>query len=477
LLEKQKTYNEEKLIAALKNDPMCNQLAVSKNYLYTMILKALNSYNTSFKTSFASSIDTIEILYYKGLYKQCFKIITKVKKQIYKLEKYHLLFEVLIWERSLLSQMEDFKNYFDLRTQIKKEEEELLKKMESIHQYSYAHFYSYYSYLKDDTSFKYIKEDDFKKNASFLTASVDETQLGFQEKYYKRAGESYYYHFIKDFDKASASSKKMLQLLDDNPLQIELSPFNYLAASMTYMLMQLQLGHYDEILAHCKKVRNLQTQLKQTKSSRLLQNAIFNTGPSYELAVYVTIADVKKAKLILPEIEAGIENFKPLMNEQLFSVWCFNVALTYFLDKDYKSALKWLNHIINETFDRIRTDFILSVTIFRLIIHYELQNESFYPYLLRSSYRTISKLHFNPRILSTLVSGLKILFNATDKKKIEKALKQIRLDLTPLLSYSDFRGWLNYFDITQWLDSKIDNVSFAEIMHKEALKRKAKPIK
>ena len=477
MLEKQKTYNEEKLIAALKNDPMCNQLAVSKNYLYTMILKALNSYNASFKTSFAASIDTIEILYYKGLFKQCYKVITKLKKQIYKLEKFHLLFEVLTWERALLSQMEDYKNYFELRNQIKEEEEALLRKMESIHKYSYAHFYSYYSYLKDDTAFKYIKEDEFKKNAAFLIAPVDETQLCFQEKYSKRAGESYYYHFIKDFDKASVSAKKMLQLMDENPLQIELSPFSYLAASMTYMLMQLQLGHYEEILAHCKKVRNLQTQIKQTKSSRLLQNAIFNTGPSYELAVYVTIADVKKAKLILPEIEEGIENFKPLMNEQLFSVWCFNVALTYFLDEDYKSALKWLNHIINETFDRIRTDFTLSVTIFRLIIHYELQNESFYPYLLRSSYRTISKLHFNPRILATLISGLKILFNATDKKKIEQALKQIRQDLTPLLSYSDFRGWLNYFDITQWLDSKIHNVSFAEIMHKEAMKRRPKNIK
>ncbi|HRG38307.1 MAG TPA: hypothetical protein PK289_07240, partial [Bacteroidia bacterium] len=234
-----------------------------------MILKSLNSYNASFKTSFASSIDTIEILYYKGLYKQCFKLITKLKKQIYKLEKFHLLFEVLIWERSLLSQMEDYKNYFELRTQIKDEEEALLKRMESIHKYSYAHFYSYYSYLKDDTAFRYIKEEDFKKNAAFLITPVDETQLCFQEKFSKSAGESYYYHFIKDFEKAAGSSKRMLQLLEDNPVQIELSPFSYLAASLTYMLMLLQLGYYDEILLHCKKVRNLQTQLKQVKSSKL----------------------------------------------------------------------------------------------------------------------------------------------------------------------------------------------------------------
>ena len=185
LLEKQKTYNEEKLIAALKNDPMCKQLAVSKNYLYTMILKSLNSYNASFKTSFGSSIDTIEILYYKGLYKQCFKIITKLKKQIYKFEKFHLLFEVFIWERALLSQMEDYKNYFELRNLIRKEEESVLKVMDSIHNYCYANFYTYYSYIKDDTAFKHISEDDFKKNAELLTAPVNENKLCFHEKHHR----------------------------------------------------------------------------------------------------------------------------------------------------------------------------------------------------------------------------------------------------------------------------------------------------
>lgn len=464
LLEKQKTYNEEKLIAALKGDPMCKQLAVSKNYLYTMILKSLNSYNASFKTSFGSTIDTIEILYYKGLYKQCFKIISKLKKQIYKYEKFHLLFEVFIWERALLSQMEDVKNYFDLRNQIRKEEAAVLEVMKSIHTYCYANFYTYYSYIKDDTTFKHIKESDFKKNAEILTTDVDDERLSFHERHHRYSGQSYYYHFLKDFERAAASAKNTLTLMDDHPIQIELAPFNYLAANMTYMLMLYQLKRYDEILVLCKKVKELQHTLKQAKSSRLLQAAIFNCGPSYELAVYVSVADVKKAKLILPEIEAGIEDYKPLMNEQIFSVWCFNVSLMYFLGEEYRPALKWLNHIINETFDRLRTDFTLSITIYRLILHYELQNESIYPYLLRSSYRRISKMHFNPLITSPILSGIKMLFDATDKKKIAKALRQIRQDLTELSSNEDFKGLMNYFDVTQWLDSKIKNVSFAEVI-------------
>jgi hypothetical protein len=464
LLEKQKTYDEKKLLAALKNDPMCKQLAVSKNYLYTMILKALNSYNANFKTSFGSTIDTIEILYYKGLYKQCFKIITKLKKQIYKFEKYHLLFEVFIWERALLSQMEDFKNYFELRNEIRREEEELLKRMASIQKYCYANFFTYYSYIKDDKTFKHIKESDFNENVNILTAPVDENQLSFHERHHKYSGESYYYHFTKDFEKAVASSRKTLQLMDENPIQIELSPFSYLSANMTYMLMLYRMRQYDEILMLCKKVKDLQHNLKQAKSSRLLQAAIFNCGLSYELAVYASIADIKKARTILPEIEEGIENYKSLMNEQIFSVWCFNVSLMYFLSAEYKSALKWLNCIINETFDRLRTDFTLSIVIYRLILHYELQNETIYPYLLRSSYRRISKLHFNPVIIAPFLSGIKILFDATDKKKIERSLNHIRQELEALSSNDDFKGLMNFFDVTQWLDSKIRKVSFAEIV-------------
>ncbi len=467
LLEKQKSYDEKKLLTALKNDPMCKQLAVSKNYLYTMILKALNSYNANFKTSFGSTIDTVEILYYKGLYKQCFKVITKLKKQIYKFEKYHLLFEVFIWERALLSQMEDFKNYFELRNQIREEEKEVLRVLGSIQNYCYANFFTYYSYIKDDTTFKQIKEKDFNEHVSLLTAPVDIDALSFHEKYHKYSGESYYYHFKKDFEKAAVSSRSSLQLMEANPIQIELAPFNYLSASMTYMLMLYRLKRYDEILELCKKIKDLQHNLKQAKSSRLLQAAIFNTGPSYELAVYVSVADVKKARYLLPEIEEGLESFKSLMNEQLYSVWCFNVSQMFFLCKEYRSSLKWLNCIINETFDRLRTDFTLSIIIYRLILHYELQNESIYPYLLRSSYRRISKLHFNQVIIAPLLSGIKILFDATDKKKIEKSLKQIRQHLAALANNDDFKGLMNFFDVTHWLDSKIRNVPFAEIVQEE----------
>lgn len=464
LLEKQKIYNEEKLIASLKGDPMCKQLAVSKNYLYTMILKSLNSYNASFKTSFGATIDTIEVLYYKGLYKQCFKIISKLKKQIYKYEKFHLLFEVFIWERALLSQMEDVKNYFELRNQIRKEEEAVLSRMDSIHRYCYANFYTYYSYIKDDITFKHIKEADFKKNVELLTAEIAESGLSFHELHHRYSGQSYYYHFIKDFEKAASSARNTLRLMDDHPIQIELAPFNYLAANMTYMLMLYQLKRYEEILVLCKKVKKLQEGLKQAKSSRFLQAAIFNCGLSYELAVYTAIADVKKARLILSEVETGIENYKSLMNEQIYSVWCFNVALMYFLSGEYRSALRWLNNIINETFDRLRTDFTLSITIFRLILHFELQNESIYPYLLRSSYRRISKMHYNPLISTPILSGIKILFDATDKKKIARSLKQIHQDLSALSANDDFKGLMNFFDVTQWLDSKIKGVSYAQIV-------------
>ena len=56
--------------------------SAEKNYLYSLILKSLNQFhsqNTS-KIKLYNHLISIEVLYQKGLYKQCFELIQKAKK-------------------------------------------------------------------------------------------------------------------------------------------------------------------------------------------------------------------------------------------------------------------------------------------------------------------------------------------------------------------------------------------------------------
>ena len=60
-IDKQKEYNEKELIRKFKGEPILNNFAVAKNYLFKFILKSLESYNTSIKSELRSSLNQIEI--------------------------------------------------------------------------------------------------------------------------------------------------------------------------------------------------------------------------------------------------------------------------------------------------------------------------------------------------------------------------------------------------------------------------------
>ena len=78
-------------------------LAADKNYLYKQILKSLQYFHTEARTSLQikNQIAYIEILYQKGLYNQCSKIIKHCKKQAQEAELPSLLIEILHWQRKI----------------------------------------------------------------------------------------------------------------------------------------------------------------------------------------------------------------------------------------------------------------------------------------------------------------------------------------------------------------------------------------
>lgn len=76
-------------------------LAADKNYLAQLLQRALNAFyneqNISLKIK--SNLQTIEILFHKGLYHECLKLIRKTEKLIEEGEYYTLQIDLIIWKR------------------------------------------------------------------------------------------------------------------------------------------------------------------------------------------------------------------------------------------------------------------------------------------------------------------------------------------------------------------------------------------
>ncbi|MEM1322015.1 MAG: hypothetical protein AAGG75_17275, partial [Bacteroidota bacterium] len=101
---KQKKYDEQKLIAKLGYSANPNGFSVAKNYLYQLLLRCLRNYNNNSRSAqmqVAELLIDVEILYRKGLFKNCFKLLQKGIRIATKFDLtiYHLT--LLRWETQL----------------------------------------------------------------------------------------------------------------------------------------------------------------------------------------------------------------------------------------------------------------------------------------------------------------------------------------------------------------------------------------
>ena len=102
--EKQKVYDEARLKKQFEKASFINRFAVAKNYLYHLVLKSLDAYNAdnTIDRKIRKQFSYAEILFEKGLYKQCGKIIASAKEMAGEYESHVRIFDILNLEIDLM---------------------------------------------------------------------------------------------------------------------------------------------------------------------------------------------------------------------------------------------------------------------------------------------------------------------------------------------------------------------------------------
>ena len=99
-IESQDSYNEDEIKKKFEGETFIKHLPSEKHYLYNHILESLNAFykERTFLTRSSNSLISIEILYNRGLFAQCLKLINRIKSEAYELEKFSALLIILRWE-------------------------------------------------------------------------------------------------------------------------------------------------------------------------------------------------------------------------------------------------------------------------------------------------------------------------------------------------------------------------------------------
>lgn len=460
-IDNQDEYSESEIRKQFANEKFLNQLHVAKNYLYNTILKSLRLYYSE-KSKLNELMDTlrdVQILYDKSLFRQCIKHLEKAKKIAYAYEKYAQILAILDWEKTLARTNAytgtDEKELLEYYSEHKKTTE----KLNNINEYWKLSMQSFFLKMKQGNLRDKNELSKFKAviSNSFLKSEEKATTFTSKTLFYNIKG--LYYHTVKDYKNLLGYCKKIVALLEANPLLTKED--NYVSSLYNLLIVQIELKKIDDALYTINKLRKLESK------SPVIQSRIFVTSYVTELNLYMRSGDFDRGIPLVKEIEEGLINFGDKINKESEVLFYYNIAYLYFGIGDYENSLNWNNKIINDRELNIREDLQCFSRILNLLIHYELKNHELIEYIVKSTRRFLSNKNNLNKFEITVLNYMRKLISASGEEEKnyifnlwKKELRNIAEDILEIKVFE-------YFDFISWLESKIEGRKFQEIVKRK----------
>ena len=469
LIDKFIEYDEAKILTSEKSFK-ASQLPNLKAHLYKQILQSLENYNPDddIEIKIRELLNYTNILYNRSLYEQSLQMLEKARQLAEANDKILLLFEIVEFEKKLLTKSIQSDISEKVLTLVN-ESENILKSIRStkIFQNLSIKLYSFYLQIG------FIRNsEDFDTASRFLYSSLpafDEEKLSFNEKMFLYHSFTGYYFFIQDSARGYDYSKKWFQLFETYPEKIIPKIEYYIKALNNLLVAQFKLFRYKEFVEYSEKFEQV-AKMPGLHLNFNLQQQIFKYSSIHKIDKYFMLGRFTEGTKVIPDIAKGLESYEKNMDTHSLTIFHYKFACMYFGDEDYQNAIFWLNKIINAKDVNIRADIHGFARILNLISHWELNNMDIVEYYVRSTYRYLIKKADFHLFQKQILKFLRKLSNISPDE-LQQAFIDLKEDLKPLKNNAYEKRAFIYFDIISWLESKIENRSNQLIIREKAMKK------
>ncbi|MCC6690977.1 MAG: hypothetical protein IT235_05545 [Bacteroidia bacterium] len=462
LLERRKKNDETKTIRSLNIAP--RRFPELKHYLYNLILKSLNDFHRNQKVSsqLAEYYSTINLLFEKGLYEQCKKKLNKAKALALKFEKHTFLIELFEFEIIFNSATQysgvTERNISDINTRVNNS----IDMIRANNDYSVATEYAFLRTYRDG-GFRNKKDAQFivKLYNQSIVNSKKKLRLPFNAALARYSFLFRYYVDLRDFNKAYRLMLQAIGFIESNPHQIPENPKSYAAAVSNTIICLLNLKKYKEVPAQLQKLSGA------TASNPRVGSFVASKIFSYEMDLCRKTGDFEKGMTHVGQLENFLSKNKLINAQTILLLYYYSVIICIGI-QDYNRANYFLRKIIDGNFSELRMDVFCFAKILSLIVSYELNNNDYIEYAVKSVFRYLHKRKRLYKVESVILEFIKNeipkIFNESDRMN---AFKKLRERLLVFRKDPFEREAFEYFDFISWLESKIDNKTFAELIREK----------
>lgn len=450
----QKVYDEDAILKKFKDENFTKNFSVAKSYLYQVILRNLRNYYAGKNPEFEirELLDRIDILFHKGLFKQCLKSIRRAEKLASRYELVNNLLLIMIRRIRLMKlnieqlSHDEINEFFDRYLNLL----EISK--------NYGHYNKFMTQLIEiENSIGFLNREDLNQQLQQLAQNsllkdVNQARSFWaRQVYYSFWGK--YYSLHKNYEKLRENTGYTLQLIEQQTGIINEWPWLYL-----HFLYERLKYIYDDVEVINDILKKLHFLPARSPLLELTKTCVEYYGNFF---LFFNTYDPGESKpdsdAILNFLKDNNERIKEEHQVGLF----FLLALYHFTLNEFSNSLKILNELFSFEQFRKRRDLSRIASLLQIMNHFLLDNKDIVQQLSQNHVQKLKRESFKGIELQIFKSfhHLKGTSTHSDKAQI---IKDIQMKMEEWSRVNPHPPHIFYKVILDWTHAFLKHINIPE---------------
>lgn len=437
MIEKQKSYDEQKILMSFKKKGVKLNISSEKNYLYNLILRSLRSFyaETDERMKMEHLKMDVYLLIERGLFREADQRLAQLKKISERNEDSSALLDIWINQHRLNSRLQKSLEADDF---IKMEEagDLLINRISERKVLIDIYQRLYYFYQRRQLANVEDETNEVKSYKDKLSG-FNSDELDIESKIIFLNSQLLVARILKEPERSEKANDALVEMVETHPSFFKNDSkraiaFLYNAYSDKFAKENIEGAKQiiDKIEAFAEASGN---------NSEIAKSIIIKANSGYYLNVY----DYDK----VIDLEKDLGQLELRQDDKL-TIY-YNIALAHFFKEDFNAMLDWINNILLDKKTSYREDIQSVFRVFNLVCHYEQNNAHYLDSLIRKTLRNIkstgAQMDFEKIIIQFMKKSGQFVGKSDRQEEFEKL--NIEIDSfenhrTYLIGYSAIRAWV-----------------------------------
>ena len=362
--------DDKKIKAGLKELGIsCDFLAADKNYLFNMILRSLNDFHhaRTYNLDIKENLISIEILFHKGLYRECLQLISKTSAVAQECENFQLMIDLLMWKKKCTGYSIGLKQAAAINLQI----DQFILLINNLKAITDIYYESYQLFTNQEE----LPPDELLRKFNLL---LKKPELKSEDRALSFSSKVYFYliyanfYYVKDEKLLELEClQKLVNMLNASAIYPIENPLDYISVYNRLLSIKKffpSSSFFDDI----KLLKDFSKKIQIRKE--VVAERVFVHINTHTLEYYLLNNDFQEALQKTAEIEREIARLS-------FDIESYHMIYFYYLQVtaliyvgQFHKALKLINKILMEFLPESRPQVFLRIEILNCLVHYELKN-------------------------------------------------------------------------------------------------------